>query len=67
MKLNPIWYQRRILSHLGEIDSPLARVRTGTLACLGMHGWLISESTRGYRRRTDAGSVPSATEKGDDS
>jgi len=23
---------------LGEIDSPLARVRTGTLASFGMHG-----------------------------
>jgi len=32
--------------HLGEIDFPLARVRTGTLASFGMLVRLISESTR---------------------
>jgi len=32
--------------HLGEIDSPLAIVDTGTLACLGMLVRPISESTR---------------------
>lgn len=64
MILNPCSNQWRIPPPLGESDSPLARVRTGTLACLRMPVRLISERSGGCRRRTDTGSVPSATSAG---